>query len=363
MSKTIAIIREFVLFGAAVLTLGSCSDWTDTENIKLSEPDITTQNPVLYATYLQSLRDYKQSAHRVMIAKFNNLTSYPAGQGEHISALPDSIDYVILNSPDNLNETIAQEMSEIRTQKGTKTLYSIDYGEIETAYKAKLEAEQEATAQADKTAEEGGDETSEADGFLSFLEQQMDEKLALFSKYGYDGINFIYNGVSLLGLTEEEKTQLTARQNVFFGKMATWKAANPNALMFFEGTPQELLYDTAILSQATYIILPTTEAVSIDELLLQAELSIADEVPADRFVFGVNIPKIDGDDESGYFNTTDDNGDQQYAVVGAALAVISSRGDFSKLGVCVDRAELDYYNATNVYKNIREAISLMNPSK
>lgn len=363
MSKLKTLIKGFATAAFALTALASCSDWTDTESITLKEPDITQQNPELYAKYLESVRTYKQQPHKIVVTKFDNKVTYPAGQGEHLSALPDSIDYVILNNADNIGDWCVQEMKDIRDRKGTKTLYEINYNTIEAAYKAKLEAD---AANKPETSDEGEGDGSEeepvADGFLSFCEERMDAYIAYFSQYGYDGINVVYNGVNTLGLTEDAKAQLTARQNVFFGKIAAWKDANPNAIMFFEGTPQNLLYDTALLQKATYLIVPCTTALSADELRLQTESSMDEGVPTDRFLFGVSMP-VAGDDEIGYFSATNADGSKRYAVTGAALEVLTAGADYTKAGICVDHIQNDYYNVAKVYKNIREAIELMNPSK
>lgn len=367
MNKLKTIIRGVAAAFIALTAFASCSDWTDTESVTLKEPDITQQNPELYAKYLESLREYKKEPHKVMVAKFDNKVAYPAGQGEHLTALPDSIDYVILNNADTLGDWCIQEMKDVREQKGTKTLYEINYKTIETAYKKKLEEEtQPETPAAEESGdnETGGDGGEEpvVDGFLTFCEQQVDSYIALFSKYGYDGINVVYNGVNTLGLKEDEKAQLTARQNVFFGKIAAWKEANPDAVMLFEGTPQHLLYDNALLQKAAYLIIPASAALSADELKLQVEFAISDGVPTDRFLYGVSMP-VAGDDETGYFSATNADGSKMYAVMGAALNVIASDGDFTKAGICVDHVQQDYFNSTKVYKNIRESIELMNPSK
>lgn len=52
-----------------------------------------------------------------------------------------------------------------------------------------------------------------------------------------------------------------------------------------------------------------------------------------------------------------------YAVKGAALVVISGNINFIQAGLCISRSQNDYYfGVKSNYKNIREAISIMNPS-
>ena len=49
--------KGIALAAFSVLALSACSDWTDSESIKLKEPGIDEQSPELYAKYsLPSLR-------------------------------------------------------------------------------------------------------------------------------------------------------------------------------------------------------------------------------------------------------------------------------------------------------------------
>lgn len=65
----------------------------------------------------------------------------------------------------------------------------------------------------------------------------------------------------------------------------------------------------------------------------------------------------------GYFEAQE-NGSPMYAVKGAALAVISNNNNnFVQTGLCISRSQNDYYfGVKSNYKNIKEAISIMNPS-
>ena len=103
------------------------------------------------------------------------------------------------------------------------------------------------------------------------------------------------------------------------------------------------------------------DAASADKMLFAVEMAILEGVPTDRFVFGVTIPLSESED-NGYFSELEADGTRRYAVKGAALIVASDRGSFNKAGVCVDHVQIDYYNGRKSYKNIRESITLMNPS-
>lgn len=348
------------LFTAILMTCGvvysSCDDWTEPESVTLHSPSIEEQNPQLYADYLKNVRLYKQSEHKFMIAKFDNKQTAPTGQGERLSALPDSIDYVILNNPDNLGETIVSEMAEIREKKGTKTLFSIDYTAIEEEYLTK----QEGTAEGVTEGAEGTKEP-ETDGFPEFCSQRVEECLALFNKYTYDGINVVYNGISPQTLSGTEREKLKARQDAFFEKVSNWKASHADAVMLFEGTPHNLLSDKSILLQAQFITIPAADVTSRNQLLSAVEASLTEEVPSDRILFGIRT--INPEDASeGYFTDLTANGTPMTAIIGAAYSAIASKGNFTKAGLCVESAQNDYYNTPKNYKNIREAIAIMNPS-
>lgn len=64
------------LLGVALVAATSCLDWTEVESLELNAPTLESQNPELYAQYLQSLVDFKNSDHQVVIASFNNHEVY-----------------------------------------------------------------------------------------------------------------------------------------------------------------------------------------------------------------------------------------------------------------------------------------------
>ena len=58
--------KGIALAAFSVLALSACSDWTDSESIKLKEPGIDEQSPELYAKYLKNLQEYKNSDHKIV---------------------------------------------------------------------------------------------------------------------------------------------------------------------------------------------------------------------------------------------------------------------------------------------------------
>ena len=217
-------------------------------------------------------------------------------------------------------------MQKIRL-KGTHTLYSIDYSIIEKEYEAMLENEETPEEDTKVQDENTGEEEMTTDRFLEFCEQRMEYYLGLFSKYKYDGINVIYSGIDPLALSETEKSQLEARQQIFFGKIEAWKNTNVNATFIFEGKPQNLLYDKSLLQKTNFIIIPVVDAVNREDILFTTNMALVEGVPTGRIIYGVTIPSLtDSKDQTGYFEAQE-NGSPMYAVKGAALAVISNNNN------------------------------------
>ena len=96
MKKYKQLIKCLMMAVLAVPALSSCSDWTDTESLEFDYVLPSEQDPDAYNAYLGLLRNYKQSQHKIMIAKFDNSGDLVSGQSDRLAALPDSIDYVVL---------------------------------------------------------------------------------------------------------------------------------------------------------------------------------------------------------------------------------------------------------------------------
>lgn len=357
MKKYKQLIKCLMMAVLAVPALSSCSDWTDTESLEFDYVLPSEQDPDAYNAYLGLLRNYKQSQHKIMIAKFDNSGDLVSGQSDRLAALPDSIDYVVLQEADNLKSLLVQDMNDIRQQKGTRTLYAISYADALAKYQAILDEEgaaaQDPEAQADGEGEEQP-ETPAADRFPEVAAQYVNDRLALYDKYGYDGIVVVYSDPAYpAGLSEEEYAQLQARQEAFFAPIQAWAESHQEAAFIFEGYPQNVI-DPAVFTQADYVVVTMLDAVSSDELVWAAEMALTEGVPSDRIVFGVTIPDMTDD------KATDGYWGSDYAVVGAAYTVISANGSFTKAGLCVDNVEDDYFNVDYIYPHVREAIQIMN---
>ena len=54
--------------------------------------------------------------------------------------------------------------------------------------------------------------------------------------------------------------------------------------------------------------------------------------------------------------------DGSSAIIGAAQWAVVKTPDYSKVGISIDAAEKDYFNASNVYPTLKEAINILSPT-
>ena len=64
----------------------------------------------------------------------------------------------------------------------------------------------------------------------------------------------------------------------------------------------------------------------------------------------------------GYFGTYDENGVRQRSLEGCAQWMTLPSAGFTRAGLLIRDAQYDYYDNTLVYRSVREAIGVMNPS-
>ncbi|MDR2361907.1 MAG: glycoside hydrolase family 18 [Prevotellaceae bacterium] len=355
--KKIAILLTLLLAGM----MAACSEWTVPEALPIERPSIEAENPALYQQYLENLRNYKKSYHPLLIGWFDNSDKSFSGRASHLKALPDKVDIVALMYGDNLADVEREEMAAIRNDKGTKTVYTIDYEafllDINTRNE-EIDALNEAGAIA--AAEAGEDYTpipllvpdEELPGF-------MDNQLALLDKYGYDGFGFHYVGKSSAVMTPAQKAELQATQDILLTKLGAVMQRYPEKLFLFEGRPDRLL-NKELLADFDYIVFRTQTATNTLALTETVKISLVTDVPANNIIVCASPYSTDTQDtKTG--RMTDETGATLPAITAMAWWVTVS-DSFTKAGLGVYRINDDYFNPETDYKLTREAIEIMNPS-
>ena len=340
-------IRLSFLIAASALAFASCNDWTEYESLDVKTPSLEDQNPGLYAEYVKSLKAYKTGVHKAVFVTFNNIEKTPSKQAEHLTVIPDSVDFISLDNPTKLNEVIISEMTKVR-EKGTKVIYDIDYRVFESEWVQMAKKDPSLT---------------EEDALAHFTARTA-EMLALCDQFGYDGVTITYPGRSLVSLPEEDLVVYNARQKSFLDPALAWREAHKSKSFSFIGNAHFLLDENkAILPLCDYIIMMTDMANNASDMTIGAMTAVGSgNVPSDRFIAAVQTTRPDDKEMLyGYFGSVDTNGNKVRSIGGAALWV-GLPSDFTRAGLMIRNAQYDYYNQTLVYRYIREAIAIMNPS-
>lgn len=342
---------------AAALSFASCDDWTDTESLNIHTPSIEEQNPELYNQYVKSLNDYKASDHQVVIVSIDNVSTAPASRNQHLTNLPDSIDYICLNNTAKVSDANIAEISEVR-KLGTKVLGLVNFDAIESAWKAILDEEAaNPVTQVDESEGESEEPVDNATRFIEYCKSEVAKQIAASEALGVDGIIANFTGFDLNVLVEESAIAAeTARQGAFFDAVTGWKNANASKVLIFKGLPQNVI-DKDILSNCKFIIAnghSTKNQYEMSYLILMASVK---DVPSDRFVMGVTTPYVtNAGTNNGEFS------DGSSAIIGAAQWAVANTPDYTKAGISIDAAEKDYFNINRIYPNVREAINILSPT-
>ena len=308
--------------------LYSCSDWTEIEAFTVEETNIKEQNPELYVKYLENLREYRKVDHQLVYAWFDNSVKQTYSRVHHLSDIPDSIDVVALMYPDKLVKFEANEIEYIRREKGMKVIYSVDYDKIKQAYNDMVE---------------NSSEESVIPGFRQFLTDSLSYSLSLANKYKYDGISVNYVGKSPVYMTDAEKKEYRENETCFMSIVNDWSERNPDMSMVFVGKPENIIENYYILDKCSTIFLKTEEAASANEL----SFIIADSyLPNYSLKYGA-MGRIDNknlklQDFSQWANT------------------YYSESGIKAIGIY--NISPDYHTTGRSYNNVREAISILNPS-
>ena len=334
--------KGIMIAAFSMLALSACSDWTETESIDLGQPDITNQNPELYAKYLQNLREYKKSDHTLVYVWFDNSQKVPFNRSHHITDLPDSIDVVSMIHPDNLTDWELKEINQVRSEKAMKVVYTIDFESIKAAYNAKLELATE--------------EEPVAEEFLDFLTDSLEYSLSLVKKYNYDGICIGYAGKARIHMRPAELKEYTENETAFINIMNDWHKRNSGKIITYEVKPQNLI-NPALLNDCMSILVSGKESTNENDLTYKMLLANVENIPHDRF--GMTVMATDLNDPNkkiGYF------ADGSLAMAGLANWAPSPHGGVTVKAVGIYNVSTDYYTSVRNYSYTRQLISSVNPS-
>ena len=335
-------IKRYFLPLAAVLFMVGCHEAVEPEAIDVNYSSFEETNPELYARYMQALREYKAGSHK---AVFVTMTVPENGAAtthrtQHFTAMPDSVDFIVVNPvPSVLCQTLVDEIRKVH-EKGTRILFNIDLQTFENDWTQVLKE----------------DPTLSEEDALAYLGGRVGEQIALVDRWGYDGFIFTYTGKAVGSMQDEALAVYTARQEALFAPIRAWHEAHPSHALVFRGFTGAITEtNMPLLDECAYIILPTNDVKTLDEMSFSAltAVSVAG-VPADRLIVTAQTTRP-GDDKKEF-------GDTVEAIEAWAGWVTLPSPGYTRAGLLIEDVQYDYYNPAKVWAKTREAIGIMNPS-
>lgn len=322
----------FPVFLAAMLSAASC-EWTEPEKLNFRKPTAEESDPDGYAVYLQSLREYKQTDHKVMILTMEGTSAPTSFQWQHPMSMPDSADIICISGAEQLNTTVISEIDEVRQKKGTKSVMMLDFESVMGEWEA---------IQDEKVA--SGEDPGGEDDLKAFFTSETSHQISICRSCGFDGVM-----VSFEGNTVDDERRMGLE--TFLAALKEWNDAEPDALLLVRGTIVNIP-DTDFLSRCMYHIL---EGGTNDGLISYKGLVsnyLGSKAPQDRVVFEVTVPSAENPVQQGSSPRKAAETVMQLSEPGEAT--------FVACGLCVSNAQDDYYTSNLVYGNIRPAITVMN---
>lgn len=327
------------LFAMGSLVMVSC---TDVESLDIVQPTTEETYPESYAAYVQALNDYKASDHKIVYAWFDNSAKVPQSAGQHITSVPDSVDVISMMYPESLAEFELSDMEEVRA-KGTKVVYTISVPDIEQAW-------------VDQQFANGGDQSTTSAEFNTYLQTELD---ALFAcSDSFDGIIVEFVGQNPDFMTGSALTAYETKQNIVLNAANTWKSANADKILTWQGKPQNLT-DKGILASCDYIILDIDDVEDTNRLMLTVQQALTEGVPTGNILIAVSTTPEDSSDTSyGYWGSTRALDEVAEWVSGGYPAT----DGFTRAGIAIYNVQNDYYSTGGMYTYVKDAINTLNPA-
>lgn len=352
-----AVVAMLALLGAV-----SCSKWTEPESMPLHSPSLEEMYPEEYADYLASIRAYRQTGHQVVWGWFDNSASSSSGQADRLTALPDSLDAVVLMYPELLDSWEVEEMHTIQQDRAVKVLYTIRYSDIVAEYEASLPQEDDTAEDSENEGAETLDDADASpaeDGFIAVMDAHLDRVLPLCGEYGFDGITVWYDPVDYTHIEESASQIEAARHTHFLARLNEWIAANPEKMFVMESSRMQYIMDRSILQASDYIVVHTESETNIIGVSMAVNNLLVEGIPSDRFIVLSHMTSS-SDPRLGYIN--DIEGNSVNSTWEIAWWVKEPAEGMTKAGLGIYAIKSDYWSSEVDYYITKKAISILNPS-
>ena len=359
-----------LLVAACGMSIVSCSDWTETEHVDINYR--TMEDADNYPAYLEALRQYRNTDHKLIYAWFALPKDAPADQHERLTSIPDSVDVIVLHGNTDIHEQVAKDLAKVRTDKGMKVLYQVDFDELISEFK-EVKANYElqcALLRADYESREGfwWDPEMQAEletklaeipepNEVDYILNHLTPALQGFKTLKIDGMMFAFDGKIPDYLTPDEKYAYNLEKIACLGIASDWHARNPEMLYEFLGKPQFLTDVPELLDEfGKLFIRSTATAGNASEFALYYQMALLEGFAENRLGVMTSICSLDPEDtKTGYFN----DGVTRAADAMAEWIVGKHMG-----AVGILNAQNDYYTQAPdvLYPSVRKIIRSANPN-
>lgn len=351
-------ISKYISAALLTVALGcsftACDDWTEPESIDLDYGTIDKADPESYLNYLANLREYRNKEHKLVYVWFDNKAEAFGTQSERISALPDSVDVIVINNPANVTNQFLQEMYDARVNKGQQFSYCISFNDIRADWT--LTCEDLAAKRLEWEAQNPGTPVPvelEDPDFGKFMSEAFSHQLKYFNTVGFDAIMVAFDGKRTIHLTPSELADYNAQANLFLGIVNDWHQRNPNVLIDFYGKAQNVT-DQAILGIFNQVFPSESDAATDINAFTQIYNLLDGIVAPAKIGMVASMRAIDtnADPKTGFFS----NG--TLAVNG--LATWTAAHNVGAAGI--KNVQTDYHITNGQYSTIRAFIQKINPA-
>lgn len=350
--------RSIIMMAMSAAALISCSDWTEPEAVKIKVASLEKDAPEVYAEYCRALRDYKASDHKIVYVCFDNQAK-TSDQSYNLASLPDSVDVVELSNPENIDQTLVEQMAKLRSDKAFKFAVEFSYDDIKTEYDDSVLVLKNAyQAERDTVEAHGGDPDTVAEPtypvFMDMLKAGLGKAFGYVDTYGLDIVRVKYSDLkSRTHLTTEEDSTYIADQTANFEAILKEFTAREEVSMYLNARA-EFIAAEGVVDAAAYVVLPVEHqfgTVDIDQMAV----GTSREYPKAKLLYAIS--SASSDFSEGWFNN------KTREQIPTASRWIGVADDFDKSGLVIYNVRRTFYDTNRkVYSQLRNAIKVMNPN-
>lgn len=356
------------------LVFSSCNDWTDIEAESFPE-EMTSDE------YYAALRAYKQTDHQVAFGWFGGWTGTGAFLKNSLIGIPDSVDIVsIWDNGLQLTDAQKKDMQFVQQTKGTKIVFCRILKNVGDGF---------TPAYVTEGLEDGTSEYIAAQNeFWGFPADESDQEavetaIRKYAKavvdtlnfYGYDGFDIDYEpyaGPHTGNLIKQGNNENFA---IFLDELSKYMGpkSGTGKLLMIDGEPQSIQDQPQVGHYLDYFVIQAYNSSSdsnLDDRLLGGPgqyrcglmETFGEELGEERVtrmtIMTENFEAVDGAMNGGV-DYTDRWGNSMKSLEG--MARWQPKNGFTKGGVGTYHMEAEYGTSPE-YKNLRNAIQIMNPS-